>query len=141
MKFNQNDPEGVLWFKSYLESKHFENIHIPEDKFSPYDIEADKDGKHYIFEIKNRNRYKITNSYDWGDTIIDQSKYIILSTYKDQVYVVNLFNDCMCIHKLEDEHEIQHQPHCRANMNWDRRITSKNLISYKNTQQSKREYK
>lgn len=132
MKFNNDDPEGIQWFKSYLEKNDFENIHIPENEFSPFDIEGDKGGKHYLFEIKNRNRYKITNSYDWGDTIIDQSKYIILSAYKDQVYVVNLFNDCMCIHKLEDDHEIQHQPHCKANMNWDRRITSKNLISYRN---------
>ena len=132
MKFNNDDPEGIQWFKAFLEKNDFENIHIPENEFSPFDIEGDKGGKHYLFEIKNRNRYKITNSYDWGDTITDQSKYIILSAYKDQVYVVNLFNDCMCIHKLEDDHEIQHQPHCKANMNWDRRITSKNLISYRN---------
>lgn len=132
MTFQQNDPEGIQWFKEWLDRKGFTNITIPQNEFSYYDIEADKGDKHYIFEIKNRNRYKTTNSYDWGDTIIDQSKYIILSTYEDQVYVVNLFNDCFCIHKLEEEHEIQHQQRCRANMNWDRRITTKNLISYKN---------
>ena len=126
------DPEGIRWFEGWLERRGFNNIIIAPDPYSPYDLSATKNDINYLFEIKNRNRYKITNSYDWGDTIIDQSKYIILSAYKDQVYVVNLFNDCMCIHKLEDEHEIQHQPHCKANMNWDRRITSKNLISYKN---------
>ena len=139
MKFNNDDPEGIQWFKSYLEKNRYTNINIPTNPYSPYDIEADKDGKHYLFEIKNRNRYKITNSYDWGDTIIDQSKYIILSTYKDQVYVVNLFNDCMCIHKLEDEHEFQTHYAQRTN-NWNRDKIKKILVSYKHREENKQEY-
>lgn len=130
------DPEGVLWFKSYLESKHFENIHIPEDKFSPYDIEADKDGKHYIFEIKNRS----CTSTTWNDSIIESTKFNVLHHLKGEKYVVNLFTDCFHIHNLESEHEEQHHM-CQKTNNWNRNKVHKILISYKNTQQSKREYK
>lgn len=129
------DPEGIQWFKEYLERNHFKNIEIPTNPYSPYDIEADKDGKHYIFEIKNRP----CNSYAWNDSIIELQKFNILKGYSGEKYVVNFFYDCWYIHDLFEEHEFQTHYAQRTN-NWSRDKVKKILVSYKHNESNKHNY-
>lgn len=135
MKFNNDDPEGIQWFKSYLEENRYTNINIPINLYCPYDIEADKDGKHYIFEIKNRP----CTSTAFNDTIIELMKFNILKMYDGEKYVVNFFQDCWYINNLLDEHEFQTHYAQRTN-NWNRDKVKKILVSYKHREENKREY-
>ena len=129
------DPEGIQWFKSYLEENRYTNINIPTNPYSPYDIEADKDGKHYLFEIKNRP----CTSTAFNDTIIELMKFNILRGYNCEKYVVNFFKDCWYINNLLDEHEFQTHYAQRTN-NWNRDKVKKILVSYKHKEENKREY-
>lgn len=129
------DPEGKIWFSGWLESKHFTNITIPEDQYSPYDISADKDGKHYIFEIKNRP----CTSYAYNDNIIELSKFNILHTLAGEKYIINFFTDCFYISGIDDEHELQSH-FCQKTNNWNRNKVRKVLVSYKHNELNKRNY-
>lgn len=129
------DPEGKIWFSEWLDKKHFTNITIPTDPHCYYDIEADKDGKHYIFEIKNRP----CSSVAWGDSIIELSKFNILKTFSGEKYIVNFFTDCFHLHHLESDHQLQNR-FCQRTNNWDRNKIKKVLVSYKNTNKTKHEY-
>lgn len=129
------DPEGKIWFSGWLESKHFTNITISEDQYSPYDISADKDGKHYIFEIKNRP----CTSYAYNDNIIELSKFNILHTLAGEKYIINFFTDCFYISGIDDEHELQSH-FCQKTNNWNRNKVRKVLVSYKHNELNKRNY-
>lgn len=135
MKFNNDDPEGILWFKSYLEKNRFTDIYIPTNPYSPYDIEADKDGKHYLFELKVRP----CTSYAFNDSIIELQKFNILKGYDGEKYVINFFKDCWYAHELLDEHEFQTHYAQRTN-NWNRDKVKKILVSYKHREENKHEY-
>lgn len=135
MRFNNNDPEGIYWFKEYLERHHFTNINIPDNQYCSFDIEADYRDKHYIFELKNRP----CTSTAWNDSIIELSKFNILHHLDGEKYIVNFFTDCWHIHNLESEHEEQHH-FCQKTNNWSRNKVRKILISYKNTNKTRREY-
>ena len=82
-KFDPSDPEGVQWFKGWLERNHYKNIQIPTNPYSPYDIEADKDSKHYIFELKNRP----CTSYAFNDSIIELQKFNIIRWYDGEIQI------------------------------------------------------
>lgn len=129
-----NDPEGLIFFKNYLQNHHFTDIIIPEDEYNSYDIEGVYNGKKYRFEIKLRP----IKSTQWNDSIIELYKYNILSVF-DDVYIVNLFTDCFHIHPLRSEHELQTHQAQRTN-NWSKDKIKKILVSYKNTNKTMRSY-
>lgn len=129
------DPEGIQWFKEWLDRKGFTNITIPQNEFSYYDIEADKGDKHYIFELKSRP----CTSYAFNDSIIELQKFNILKQFSGEKYVVNFFTDCFHIHELGSQHEFQDH-FAQATNNWNRNKIRKVLVSYKNTNKSRKEY-
>lgn len=134
-KFDPSDPEGVQWFKGWLERNHYKNIQIPTNPYSPYDIEADKDSKHYIFELKNRP----CTSYAFNDSIIELQKFNILRWYDGEIQVVNFFYDCFYVNHIMDDHEFQTHYAQRTN-NWSRDKVKKILVSYKHKEENKHNY-
>lgn len=130
-----NDTEKKLYFKEYLESQGFTNIDIPSDPYCIYDISGTLDNTEYYYELKVRS----VTSTQYGDSIIELSKYNNLKGLQSPVYVVNFFTDCFHIHPLLSEHENQDH-YCQKTNNWDRHKIRKVLISYKNTNKSRREY-
>ena len=138
---NKKDPERKEFFKVWLEGQGYTDVTIIEWEFSPYDIYAkNKKGEDCVFELKNRAKYSETYSTDWNDSIIDEKKFNELMNLPYKAYIVNFFTDIFCIHSIDEEHEIQHQPRCRANMDWDQHIVSKNIVSYKHKEKNKYEY-
>lgn len=138
---NKRDPERKEFFKVWLEGQGYTDVTIIEWEFSPYDIYAkNKNGEDCVFELKNRAKYSETHSTDWNDSIIDEKKFNELMNLPYKAYVVNFFTDLFCIHSIDEEYEIQHQPRCRANMDWDQHIVSKNIVSYKHKEKNKYEY-
>ena len=135
MTFQQNDPEGKIWFAGWLENHHYKNVKIIENPYSPYDIEADKDGKHYVYELKARP----INSYAWNDSIIELQKFNILKNLGDERYIVNFFHDCFYIVDLFEDHEFQDH-YCQRTNNWNRDKIKKILVSYKHKNENRYEY-
>ena len=130
-----NDEEGKKFFSSYLESKGLKVLNLGT-QFSSYDIEAeDNDGNHYFFELKLRP----IDSKKWGDTIIEKKKYDALDSLDGEEVVVNFFTDCFHVFPLHAEHEEQRH-YCQKTNNWDTHKVPKILVSYKNTEKSRREY-
>lgn len=130
----KNDPEGKEFFKRYLQSNGFEDINTTS-KMAFYDMYAKKDGITYFFELK----YRPITSTQWGDSIIESIKYDKLKTLGDNVYVVNFFTDCFHIHKLDSQYQLQEWM-CQKTNNWDRHKVRKVLVSYTNTDKTRRGY-
>ena len=140
-KKSNDDPERKHFFKKWLKDRGYRDVTIIDWKYSPYDIYAkDAQGNDCVYELKCRDKYNDTSSTDYGDSIIDENKYNELSQLPYKVYIVNFFTDAFYIHSLDSECESQHYPRCRANMDWDRHIVSKYIVSYNNKNGKRYEY-
>lgn len=129
------DPEGIRWFESYLRKNGFINIQLPPTCFYPFDLQADKDGTHYYFELKLRP----CHSTAFNDSIIELQKYNTLRGYNGEKKIINFFNDCFYIVDIFDDHEYQTHYAQRTN-NWNRDKVKKILVSYKHKESNKHNY-
>lgn len=135
----QTDPEKKEYFVQWLRKEGYTNIAVPKDEYNIYDISAVKGGKQYIFELKLRSCLSTT----FNDSIIEIPKYNMLKAFSNtgyEVRIVNLFVDCIHIHNMLSEREYQDHWAQKTN-NWDRTKTKKILVSYKNTEETKFQYK
>lgn len=108
MKF-QTEKESIDYFCNQLEYSGFTGIDCTQvtDKYSYYDISATYKEKKCRFELKRRD----LNSYDYGDSIIELSKYgkfidDIVNEKINHGFVVSFFNDVYTIDNITHTHSI-----------------------------------
>lgn len=133
----KNDSEGKIFFIDKLEKSGFNNV-TTTDQYSYYDIEGEWNGIKYYFELKNRP----CESTLYNDSIIEKTKYdnlYQLNKEHNSVFIVNFFTDCYHIHHLLSPHTTQNH-YCQKTNNWNRTKVPKTLISYMNTNKTRREY-
>lgn len=88
------------------------------DKYAYYDIEATSpEGRHTLFELKNRTAIKPLESTRYGDNIIqlDKLQHLLnLCNENTSAYVVNFFTDCAYINNIKKPYKIDKQKCCRT---------------------------
>ena len=131
----ENDKEGIKFFSNYLIKKGFYNIQTTTT-FTSWDLEAEKDGIVYYFELKVRPKVALDGK--WNDSICEQNKLEHTPSIEHS-YLVNLFTDCFTIIPYTAQHKVQ-KKYCRKTTNWNRTPVLKNLLSYPNLPKYIRQY-
>lgn len=112
-----------------LEDHHFQHITDTDskDRYTHWDIEAEKDGKKYVFELKNRD----FSSSVYGDVVINLDKYNYLKNSGFKAVLVTFFEDCWVMIDLEvpyDEEITRIAP--RQTRFSDHRLIEKKMVSW-----------
>lgn len=91
-KFN-SELESINYFINFLQRKGYSEVKKAEDRYSYFDISAEKNGKIYKFELKNRNLKSTT----YNDTVMEEYKYNKFIENNDNGYLVTFFEDCFSV--------------------------------------------
>lgn len=135
---------------AYLEDLGYTNVK-ESDKYAYYDVEAiapdgatssSPEGRHILFELKNRTAIKPLLSTRYGDNIIqlDKLQHLLnLCNENTSAYVVNFFTDCAYINNIKKPYKIDKQKCCKTTF-WGGARIEKQLVSYDHSVCDKIEY-
>lgn len=125
MKF-KTEKESIDFFTSRLVQKGWQ-VRLPEDQFSYYDVEAEKEGKVVRFELKRRNH----PSYRYNDTVMEE--YKLCSFYRDGYtgYLVTFFDDCWTLSNVYTP--VNHMSRMAKHTTdfSDQRVVEKKMVQYR----------
>ena len=127
---------------AYLEDLGYTNVK-ESDKYAYYDVEATSpEGRHILFELKNRTAIKPLLSTRYGDNIIqlDKLQHLLhLCNENTSAYVVNFFTDCAYINNIKKPYKIDKKK-CSKTTFWGGARIEKQLVSYDHSVCDKIEY-
>ena len=117
---------------AYLEDLGYTNVK-ESDKYDYYDVEATSpEGRHILFELKNRTAIKPLDSTRYGDNIVqlDKLQHLLhLCNENTSAYVVNFFTDCAYINNIKKPYKIDKKK-CSKTTFWGGARIEKQLVSY-----------
>ena len=117
---------------AYLTQLGYTNVK-ESDKYAYYDVEATSpEGRHILFELKNRTALKPLLSTRYGDNIIqlDKLQHLLhLCNENTSAYVVNFFTDCAYINNIKKPYKIDKKQCCKKTF-WGGARIEKQLVSY-----------
>lgn len=99
-KAKDEEPMTKAALIHYLLNNGYTDVFATEDKYDYKDVVAYKDDEEYVFEIKNRD----IPTTQYGDAIIDLSKYNKLKRHKNAYLVVFYTDDKVAIIDLHQQH-------------------------------------
>ena len=121
----KGDKEGKIFFSKWLIQNGYYNIQTTT-RYTEWDIEAEKGGILYYFELKKRNRKALENE---GDSIMEDLKYK-RSPNPKRSYLVSFFHDCFTIIPYTDPHQ---ELHCKCQVSQHQHFHVKKILySYPN---------
>ena len=124
MKF-VTEEDSINFFTEQLKKSGFTNI-TKTDMYCPWDIEALRDGKLYIYELK-RKRY---STQSFGDNIMEEYKLDKMLNRSENAYLVSFYTDCWCINNIRENHDII-EKYANKTTQWGGPLVKKRFLSYK----------
>lgn len=121
--------EGRVWLLNLLKDKGFKDLR-ETDRYAKWDLEGEKDGVKYIFELKNRD----FPHWKYNDLAVSYDKYLTLKDFPGKGIFVNFWDDFWTMIDVKtSEPAVFHTQGPKTTRFEDREIVDKTWASWKLT--------